>query len=345
MDSITIKDIAKICGVGVSTISRAINNHPDINPATRRMIMDAIRQYNYIPNNSARNLKRTGAKAIAILVKGLDNPFFSGMIRVMESEIKKRKYTMVLEHVDFEVDEADVALELIKEKRLSGIIFLGGLVNHSDEKLRRLRVPFVLCTSSPDGSEDSEDAPFYSSISVDDEKESYLMTQYLLRLGHRDIAIVAADELDSSIGKRRLDGYRRAMADGGIAVTDDLILYSKKDIDDYTYENGYAVTRELIEKKVRFSAIYAISDVMAFGALRALYEAGIKVPEVCSLAGFDGIELGEYCVPSITTVKQPDREMALSAIELLFDVVMDGASHCHTVFPGELTVRESTRRR
>lgn len=124
MEELTIKDVARICGVGVSTVSRAINNHPDINPETKQKVMDTIREHGYIPNNSARNLKRIDAKSIAVLVKGMTNPVFSSMIKVIEAEIKRKKYAMVLNHVNQNEDEVDVALEVVKEKRVRGIIFL-----------------------------------------------------------------------------------------------------------------------------------------------------------------------------------------------------------------------------
>ena len=123
MEEITIRDIARICGVGVSTVSRAINNHPDINPETKETIMRVIKENNYVPSNSARNLKRQDAKAIAVLVKGINNSFFSQMIKVLEEEIKEKSYSMVLQHVDYDDDEVEVALKLVKEKRLRGIIF------------------------------------------------------------------------------------------------------------------------------------------------------------------------------------------------------------------------------
>ena len=144
MEEITIKDIARICGVGVSTVSRAINNHPDINPETKEMIMRVIKENNYVPNNSARNLKRQDAKAIA----GINNSFFSQMIKVLEEEIKEKSYAMVLQHVDYDEDEVEVALKLVKEKRLRGIIFLGGYLVHSEEKLAQLHVPFILSTTA-----------------------------------------------------------------------------------------------------------------------------------------------------------------------------------------------------
>lgn len=146
MDTITIKDIAKICGVGVATVSRALNNHPDINPETKERIMEVVEQYGFVPNNSARNLKIIDSKTIAVLVKGMTNPFFMKMIGVMEEEIQAKHYSLELRHVDEKTDEIEVAMELVKEKKLRGIILLGGFITHSIEKLKKIGVPFVLST-------------------------------------------------------------------------------------------------------------------------------------------------------------------------------------------------------
>ena len=143
MAEITIKEIAKRCGVGVSTVSRAINDHSDINPETKKRIMDAIRETGYIPNNSARNLKRIDAKCIGVLVKGITNPFFAPMIEKVEQETEKRGYALVLRHVEAYENEVDVALELEKEKRLRGIVFLGGSAKHSADKMKQLNVPVI----------------------------------------------------------------------------------------------------------------------------------------------------------------------------------------------------------
>ncbi len=341
MEEVTIKDVARICGVGVSTVSRAINNHPDINPETKEMVMKVIKEHNYIPNNSARNLKRQDARAIAVLVKGIDNSFFSEMIRLMEEEIKRKKYTLVLQHVEFSEDEVDAALELVKEKRLRGIIFLGGYFIHSEEKLAQLNVPFVLSTVGAQPSSYSKNT--YSSISVNDEKESYKMVDYLIQSGHRDIAVICAKTTDVSIGKLRLDGYKRALRDNGIPVREDLMLEMKPEIEDYSLENGYMVTKEFLEKKIPCTAIYVISDIMAIGAGKALAEAGLKVPDDISLAGFDGVKIGKYITPSLTTLRQPAALMAKETTTLLFDLIAGRAEHQHMVFEGELLVRESTK--
>ena len=340
MEEITIRDIARICGVGVSTVSRAINNHPDINPETKETIMRVIKENNYVPNNSARNLKRQDAKAIAVLVKGINNSFFSQMIKVLEEEIKEKSYSMVSQHVDYDDDEVEVALKLVKEKRLRGIIFLGGYLVHSEEKLAQLHVPFILSTTGmlPKGFSRNT----YSSVTVDDTKESYKMVDYLCKNGHKDIAIVCARKTDASIGKLRLEGYKKALKDNGIEVREELILPMRSDLEDYSLENGYMVTKEFLEKQIPCTAIFAISDMLAIGAGKALSDAGYRVPEDISLTGFDGVEIGKYVIPSLTTLKQPVDSMARETARILFDIIGKKAKHQHCVFDGELVIRDST---
>lgn len=340
MEEMTIKDIAKLCGVGISTVSRAINNHPDINPETKAMIMNAIEENGYIPNNSARNLKRTEAKSIAVLVKGMSNLFFSTMIKVMEEEIKKKKYTLVLHHVEFNEDEIDVALQLVKEKRLAGIIFLGGYF-HNKEKLEKLQVPYVLSTVS--GPPDNLDWKDFSSIAVDDEAESFKMVDYLIKLGHRKIAILSAVSKDESIGKLRLRGYKRALRENRIPIEESLIIPMRDDMEQYSMSNGYTVTKELLDSKVKFTALYAISDMLAIGACKAILDSGKKIPDDYSVAGFDGIELGKYYNPSLTTIKQPVEEMAKATVKVLFKVLSDNAEHKHQVFAAQLVQGESVK--
>lgn len=341
MVEITIKDIAQICGVGVSTVSRAINNHPDINPETKALITKTIKEMNYIPNNSARNLKRVDAKSIAVLVKGITNPFFSNMIKIMEEQIKKRKYSLVLHHVDFNEDEVDVALELVKEKRLRGIVFLGGYFSHAEEKLAKLHVPFVLSTIG--GAPETIGKHTYSSISVDDFKESYQVVDYLIKIGHRKIAILSAPFSDISIGKLRLDGYLKALSDNQIPVNEKLICCMHEKHIDYSLQNGYDLTNELMKRKEEFTAVFAISDNMAIGCCKALFDAGFQVPQDYSVIGYDGIEMGQYYHPALTTMAQPIEIMALETIKLLFKVIDGQEEHQHKVFPATLTIRDSVR--
>lgn len=339
-NTMTIKDIAKICGVGVSTVSRAINNHPDINPETKSMIMRVIKENNYIPNNNARNLKRSNSKTIAILIKGITNPFFNPIIKIFEREIKKKKYTLVLNRVEEKEDEVEIAIQLIKEKRLKGIIFLGGQFSHTQEQLQRLDVPFVLSTI---GITKKFDKNIYSSVSVDDMNESYKMVNYLCQLGHKKIAIITAKDEDESIGKLRFMGYEKALKANNINLNPKLIGVMREDIESYTMQNGYEVAKKLLQSGEQFTAIYAISDSLAVGACKAVFDLGKKIPDDYSIVGFDGLDIGTFYNPSITTIRQPVEDIARETIKVLFDLIKNGISHKQIIFEGELIKGQSVK--
>lgn len=338
----TIKDIAKICGVGVSTVSRAINNHPDINCETKDMIMRVIRENNYIPNNSARNLKRLNSNAIAVLIKGITNPFFSKMIGVFEEETKKQKYSFMLHRVEETENELDIAIELVNEKKLKGIIFLGGNLNYTNEHISQLDVPFVLSTSGVTSSYADIKADNWAAVSVDDFAESYKMTDYLCEIGHQKIAMISACDEDDGIGKLRLDGYKAALKDHHLQYDDEIVVHINAEKDEFSMESGYRLMNELLGKNKEFTAVYAIADTLAIGACRALCEAGLKVPDDISVAGFDGIDMAAYYNPSITTIRQPVEEMARTTISLLFDLIENGGHYRKEILPAKLLVRESS---
>lgn len=341
MEEITIRDIAKICGVGVSTVSRAINNHPDINPATRAQIQAVIEEYGYIPNNSARNLKRTESNTVAILIKGITNTMFSRMIKVFDAKLKHSRLSMIIQQVGYEEDEVAVALELIKEKRLKGIIFLGANYYHPEGEMDKISVPFVLSTVGAIA--DDMDYTRFSHVAVDDMRESYKATEYLIQKGHRRIAIISAEDMDSSVGKLRLQGYLAALKNYGIEENQKLICRVSDDTEHYSMENGYLTAQKLLESKEAFTAVYATSDAMAVGVYRALREAGLQIPEDISVMGFDGNEICDYVTPKLSTVEQPVERIAEATFELLQDLI-DGRSGNQTLlFEGTLVEKESVR--
>ena len=340
MEQVTIKDLAKLCGVGVSTISRAINNHPDINPETKTMILQKAKECGYVPNNSARNLKRTDSKSVAVLVKGITNPFFTKMIKIIEEECKKQHYSMYLQHVESEEDEVVVAQKLIKEKRLRGIVFLGGLYVHSEEKLEKLTVPYVFSTAGMVSH--NYDQQLYSSITVDDRKESCRMVEYLIELGHKKIAIIVADHEEESIGMLRLQGYKDALQKHNITIDEQLIISSELDKEHFSMKNGYEAVKELLKRNVSFTAVYAVSDTLAIGAMRGLHEENIQIPEQISVAGYDGLDMIHYVVPSITSVKQPTEKIAYETMQLLFDIIAGNRKPQHIRFDAEILINEST---
>ncbi len=356
---LTIKEIAKLSGISVTTVSRAINNHRDISAATKRRVQEVIEQYGYVPNNSARNLKLSDARNIAVLVKGITNPFFTGMIRVFEKECSEHNYSLVLEHVEETQDETERAALLEKEKRLNGIVFLGGNPLHSPERLRRLTVPFVLCSVAvPDPAAFSD----YAYVAIDDRAEAEKVTDFLIESGHRRIAILCDAEIDCSNGMLRLEGYLHSLRKHGIAPDPALICRPISAGKTYSFENGYQRTQQLLRSGTDFDAVFAIADSIAIGSLRALRDSGISVPEAVSVVGFDGLEIGAYLTPGLTTLQQPVEEMAEASMHALLgllaqreereasgesegdaDPAVCGNEEFQKVFSGTLMLRESCR--
>ena len=186
-----IKDIAQDCGVGVSTVSRVLNDHPDVSDATRAKVMEAVERLRYIPNNSARNLVRTTSDSIALLIRGVNNPFFSKLVKVIEREVAQRGYTLELHHMDSCDDELRAAAMRITERKLRGILFLGGRFNYAPEDLAFISVPFVMCTYTNTFGTLSESA--YSSIAIDDKRAAEEAVATLIALGHQRIALLCDD--------------------------------------------------------------------------------------------------------------------------------------------------------
>lgn len=317
---LTIKEIAKLSGISVSTVSRAINNHYDISPETKRRVQEVIDKYGYVPNNSARNLKLNDARNIAVLVKGITNPFFTGMLKVFEQECTSHNYSLVLEHVEESQDMTEIAALLEKEKRLNGIVFLGGNPILSSERLKRLAAPYVFCSVAVT---DRKKFSRYAYVSIDDRKEAEVVTDYLIGCGRKRIAILCADERDISIGSLRLEGYLNSLKKHGIEADPELICRPENVEETYTHENGYQSTMKLVKSGAKFDAIFAISDSIAIGCLRALRDCGIEVPKQVSVVGFDGLPIGKYLVPSLTTLKQPVEEMAEASMKALLAMIAE----------------------
>ena len=167
----TIKDIAKLSGVGVSTVSRVLNDRPDVSEESRRRVLQVIAECNYLPNNSARSLVRTKSDAIGLVVRGVQNPFYTGIIRAIERDLDAEGCTMVMRQIGSSEDEIKCGAMMEREKRLQGIIFLGGRSDYTPAEPALLNVPFVCCSYT--NAYGTLDPTQYSSVSIADEQEAY----------------------------------------------------------------------------------------------------------------------------------------------------------------------------
>jgi len=338
---VTIKDIARLSGVGISTVSRVINNKGSVSEATRKKVMDVVNAYNYIPNNSARNLKIAQSKNIALLVKGITNPFFNKMIRVIEQAVALRGYPLMIQNVNPNEHELDIAIQEAKDRNLCGVIIMGGFYNYPEEKFRQLSIPCVLVTVS--ASEDV-DPNLYSSVRIDDEQEGYRATNYLISLGHRRIGFLyrTPSEIGTTPNALRYNGYLRALKENDIPFDPNLVATNFA-VEESGYKVGFQLMKQLYAKNRDMTAVFAFADVLAIGAAKAAFSMGLSIPDDISIVGFDGIEMAEYYHPSLDTIYQPATEMALSSIEILFDMMQGGKSQ-HIVYDSVLLKRGSSRK-
>lgn len=319
----TIKDIAKYCGVSVSTVSRVINERPDVSPAVRERVLGAIDKLNFIPSDSARVLVRSSSDAIGLVVRGVGNPFYTDVIKAIERGIDAAGLTMVMQQIDVCEDEVRAGAQMERDKRLRGLIFLGGRSDYTPGELYAVTVPFVCCSytnsfgSLPGGS--------YSSVSIEDAAVARTAVEKLIALGHRRIAALVSGKNDRSISALRYLGYTEALRAHGIELDESIV----SEAGNFEMDDAYAATKALLERNDDFTALFAISDAMAIAAVKALSEFGRAVPRDCSVIAIDGLKLSEYTVPTLTTYRQPSREMGAESVAILLDMIALGG--CRSV--------------
>lgn len=327
----TIKDIANICGCSVSSVSRVLNNRPDVSDEVRRRVLATVEKYGFVPNTTARDLVKIKSDAVGLVVRGLQNPFFTDIIQAIESELDRAGYTMVMRQIPSRDDEIKVGAMMEREKRLRGIVFLGGRSDYSRAELSLLNVPFVCCTytntsKTLTGSE-------YSSVSIEDEQTAYEAVCELVSQGHKRIALLNANDDCSSVSLLRYKGYRRALEENGIEFNPELVAGTD---DSFFIKDAYDTMQKLLEKTDDFTALFAISDGMAIGAMKALREHGKSIPEDCSVIAIDGIDVSEYIQPTLTTMCQPKIEMGRRSVEILIDMIENCADNRQITLPAVL---------
>ncbi|CUP98909.1 LacI family DNA-binding transcriptional regulator [Clostridium baratii] len=332
-----ITDIAKIAGVGVGTVSRVINNHPDVSEKTRAKVKKVIKEHNYVPNNSARLLKMNNTKNICVFVRGIYNPFFSEIIDYIRKEISKAGYFMILQQEDYknEIDEIRSMVAIAKENKLKGMISLGAqLYDIENELFKDIDIPIVFTSANRLNGKNAEK---FSTISIENTYSAYMGVEHLISKGHKKIAILLGNENDKGIGNARFEGYLKALSDNDIKLNDEYVIYGE-----FNYKDAYDSTSKLLKKDKNITAIFAISDIMAVGAAKAITDNNLKIGEDIALLGFDGMEVTKYYSPSISTIEQPKELLAKESINLLLDLINGKSQNKHIVIDTNLIERESS---
>ncbi|RSK26814.1 LacI family transcriptional regulator [Bacillus sp. HMF5848] len=330
----TIKDIAKIAGVSITTVSRALNGYSDVNEGTRKKIMDVAKQLNYSPNTLARSLVMNKSKTIGLLVSGWkrssakDNFTFE-VLSGINDYIGTTDYDIVLFSTDSTKQREKTYSQLCRERRVDGVILQGiKLDDPYLEEVVESDIPCVLI-----------DIPIKSSsvgfVTTDNVIGAYSAVNYLIGLGHKNIAMVNGHEL-AFVSQKRLQGYMDAHREANLPIRTSWILDGEFD-----EERAETVAFELLSSNKEITAVFCASDLMALGVLKATEKLGIQVPTDLSILGYDDIILASYVKPALTTVKQDIFQMGFEAAKMIVQM-LDGTQGPKVVtLPTEIIKRNS----
>ena len=330
----TIKDLAAKTGYAVGTVSRVLNNHPNVSEKARTAILAAVEESGFQLNVNARQLKQAHGTSILVILKGSGNILFAEMLENIQTALQGTRYPLHVEYIHGADNEVRRAKTLIREKKCLGVIFLGGNLDNFREEFQELGVPGVLITNNAGELQ----LPNLSSVYIDDRKAADCAIEMLISLGHKKIAVVGGHRTYSDACRKRWEGVLDALERHGLSIDQELDYATVY----FSPGGGYSGTTELLGRGREFTALFTMSDLMSIGAYRALKDAGLEVPGDVSVIGFDGLPVDEFLIPRLTAVDQPGPDMARRGLELLLDAIENGADAKHEAVPFTIVHREST---
>ena len=331
----TIKDLARETGYSVGTVSRVLNNHPNVSENARKAIMEAVDRHDFILNTSAKNLKQQQSETIIAIVKGNSNELFASMLETIQSLFAGTKYTLVTDFMDEDDNEVLHARQLCRDKKPKGVLFLGGNNKNFREDFDKIKVPCVLATN------DASELKFenLSSVTTNDCMAACCAVNYLMENGHTQIALIGGSDI-SDTSRLRHKGWEEAYRQRGIDLSESGPYISGR----YSFKSGYEAMDQLLSRGIKVTAVFAMADVMAIGAISAIYDYGLRVPEDISVIGFDGIQIGEFYCPKITTIEQNAAQLAKRSYEMLVECIEQNMPARHEYVPFRLKCRQSVRK-
>lgn len=327
----TIKDVARLAGVSVTTAHRALTGKGDLGAEKRDRVLDAARHLDYVPSAAARSLVSGRSRTLGMVVSNNASPVYADILRGVESVARRRGYGLLLCNSDDDQERALDCLELLRAQRVDGVLLTPVQSDRRDvDYLRDAHIPYVLLLRHFSN-------PLDDFVITSNETASFAVTRLLIELGHQRIGYVAGPTEVSS-ARERLAGFIRAMTESGLPIAQ-----FPPDGNPYTVEGGYRGAMPILRADLRPTAIVAANDLMAVGVLKAARELGLHIPRDLALVGGDNIELAEFLDPPLTTFHQPALALGCRAAEILLDRINgDERPPHHVTFVPDLVVRASS---
>lgn len=330
---VTMKDVAELAGVSKTTVSHVINKTRHVDESTRESVEFAMKELQYQPNYVARSLRSGETKTIGLIIPDSSNLFFAEISHIIEDIGFDNGYTVILCNSDDRLDKQTKYLDLLISKQVDGIVLISVISEKAQhERLKGENIPVVV-VDRDDGTNATD------LVLVDNYKGGYLAVEHLLSLGHRDIACITGPS-STSPSADRFHGYKQALADRSIQIKKEYIKTG-----DFHFESGEKMMDELLGLSSPPTAVFVCNDMMAIGAIRAIRNKGLDVPNDLSIIGFDNIPISRAITPALTTISQPIKKIAEEAMNILFDRMKGNISSPfkEVVLIPELIIRKSTK--
>jgi len=315
----------------MATVSRVVNNNPNVKPQTRKKVYEAIERLGYRPNAVARGLASKKTTTVGVVIPDISNAIFAEVARGIEDIANMYHYNIILCNADKRKEKEIRVVNTLLEKQVDGLLFMGGAV--TDEHLQAFKtanVPVVLCATT-------DEQGLIPSVDINHEEAAYDAVRTLIGNGHRRIAMISGTLQDPSNGYARYQGYKRALEEAGIPVSEDYVRTGN-----YRYESGVDAVKYFLELPERPTAVFAATDEMAIGAIHSIQDAGLKVPEHISVISVDNSRMASMVRPQLTTVAQPMYDIGAVSMRLLTKLMKkETVDQAKVILPHEVITRNS----
>lgn len=329
---ITIKEIAKLANVSQSTVSKALNDRPDVNPETKRKIIALAKQYDFVPNAFGKGLKSRTTENIGVIFCREEqplsgNPFYSRVLEGIEAELVLKNYNLVLQLIP--ECQQEMLPKMIRQRQVDGLILAGIFQEQFIKNILSNNISVVLI--DPKISINN-----CSQVLIDNEHGAFTATQYLIQKGHQRIGFISGD-LERLSFKQRFDGYKKALKYNDISIDKNLIMTGG-------LEKGYEHVKNLLNLENRPTAIFAANDINAIHGYKAIQEKNLRIPDDISIIGFDDIDLAKYSTPSLTTVRVYKEELGSIGVRILLQLINgENKTPNKTILPTKIIERDSVK--
>ena len=333
--TVTIYDVAREAGVSMATVSRVVNNNPNVKPQTRKKVFEAIERLGYRPNAVARGLASKKTTTVGVVIPDISNAIFAEVARGIEDIANMYHYNIILCNADKRKDKEIRVVNTLLEKQVDGLLFMGGTVTEEHlQAFKSANVPIVLCaTTDEHGS--------MPSVDIDHESAAFDAVATLTSAGHRRIAMISGTLQDPTNGYARFQGYRRALEAAGIPYDESLVR-----VGNYRYESGIEAMKYFLELDDRPTAVFAATDEMAIGAIHYIQDFGLRVPEDVSVISVDNTRMASMVRPQLSSVAQPMYDIGAVSMRLLTKLMKkEQVDQLRVILPHELITRQSVAAR